>query len=76
MVREYMKHNRRTVINNTSTQVAGEALLKKIYRVMDRMKANECYINMLETDRYAELDLFYHGKLISWAVPVSVRKED
>lgn len=76
MVRSFMKHNRRNIVNNTDTQEAGTRLLKKIYRTMDRFKADECVINLLETDRVAEIDLFNHGKLVEWAYTITVSSEE
>ena len=75
MVREYMKHNRRTVINNTDVTSVTPSLIKELYKVMDRKKATECYINMALSN-YLEVDLFAaNGECVGYAIPV-YGKED
>lgn len=76
MVREYMKHNRRTVINNTETYDIRQDLVQAVNKVMDRRKASECHINFVH-ENYVEVDLFDKaGNCIAWAVPVYSKKED
>lgn len=76
MVREYMKHSRRTIINNTTVFEVRENLLKALYKTMDRRKAKECYINLIH-DNYMEVDLFAaNGECVGWAIPVYSKKED
>lgn len=76
MVRKYMKHNRRTVINNTDVTKVRPSLIKELYKVMDRKKATECHINMVHSN-YLEVDLFAaNGECVGYAIPVYSKKED
>lgn len=75
-VREQMKHNRRTVINNTTVTEVRKELVQELYKVMDRNKATESHINFIH-ENYLEVDLFAtDGQCIAWAVPVYSKKEN
>lgn len=75
-VRDHMRRNRRTVINNTDITEVRAELIQELYKVMDRRKAKECHINLVHED-YMEVDLFTAaGQCIAWAVPVHSKKED
>jgi hypothetical protein len=74
-VRQYMKRNRRTVINNTNVLNVRSGLIQQLYKVMDRNKATECHINVMYQN-YMEVDLFdKDGNCVRCTVPV-YSKED
>ena len=76
MVRKYMKHNRRTVINHTDATNVAPRLIKELYKVMDRRQAKECHINFVH-ENYLEVDLFAaNGECVGYAIPVYSKKED
>lgn len=75
-VRDYMKHNRRTVINKTEVTDVRKELIQELYKVMDRNKAPQCVINAIYQN-HMEVDLFdKDGNCIRWAVPVYSKKEE
>lgn len=67
--------DRRSVINNTNVAVFTPGMKKAIYRIMDKLNADECVVNVM-TEKSAEVDLFYHGKLVDWGRTIFVKKEE
>lgn len=74
-VREEVRRNRYTVINNTDTPDAGPELLELIYKRMANVRADACIVNVLDYNKYAEVDLLQNGRIVDWGVPVFVGKE-
>ena len=73
-VREEIKHNRRTVINNTNVTEVRPELVQELYKVMDKNRAKECHINAIYQN-HMEVDLFTAtGNCIAYAVPVYIKE--